>query len=171
LRCLSQELDGPDPGGINFLCNQESQIMPRNRHAAIAVVLAAALAAVLLAGCGSSSSEPLTKAEFVKQGNEICEGAAKQRQEDLKAATDESGEQEGLSDYVDIALESVKEMTSELSDLEPPAAQKKEAEKLVKDLESEVEALEASPEEPVTATSFKDANATAERNGLSACTI
>jgi hypothetical protein len=145
--------------------------MNRDRLATIAVALAIALAAWLVAGCGSSSSNPITKAEFVKQGNEICKEAAKQREEDLKASTDESGEGEEISNYVEVALGSVEDMAGELSDLEPPAAQKKESEKLVQDLESEIEALQASPEKPITSSSFKEANAAAEQAGLPACTI
>jgi hypothetical protein len=146
--------------------------MSRDRKATVAAVLAIALVAWVLAGCGSSEgSGPITKAEFVKQGTEICKEAAKHREEDLKAATDESGEDEEISNYVEVALGSVEDMASELSDLEPPAAQKKETEKLVKDFESEIEALQASPNKPVSSASVKDANATAARAGLPACTI
>lgn len=145
--------------------------MNRDRLATIAAALAIVLAALLVAGCGSSSSDPITKAEFVKQGNEICKEASKEREEDLEAATDESGEGEEIANYVEVALGSIENMASELSGLEPPAAQKKQSEKLVQELEGEIEALQASPEKPITSSSFKDANAAAEQAGLPACTI
>jgi hypothetical protein len=146
------------------------------RATAIALFIAAAFAAALLTGCGSSSgsSEPISKTAFLKQGNAICKQASKQREEDLKAATEDSdgsGGSEEMADLVDVALESVEEMADELSDLNPPAAQKKEAEALVKELEKEIEARKAAPDEPVTPTSFKAANHTAHEARLYACQI
>lgn len=106
--------------------------------------------------------------------NEICEQASKQREEDLKAETEDSdgsGGSEEMADLVNVALESVEDMADELADLDPPAAQKKMADAHVKDLEQEVEARKAAPDEPVTPTSFKAANATAHSAQLYACQI
>jgi ABC-type Zn uptake system ZnuABC Zn-binding protein ZnuA len=134
--------------------------------------------AALLAGCGSSSSgdssEPISKTAFLKQGNGICEQAVKQREEDLKAATEDSdgsGGSEGMAHLVDTALESIENMADELAELDPPAAQKKEAEALVKELEKEIEAVQADPDDPINASSFKVANATAHEARLYACQI
>ncbi|MGD9735527.1 MAG: hypothetical protein AB7V58_07970 [Solirubrobacterales bacterium] len=143
-----------------------------------AILIALALALSLLAGCGSSSSgnnsEPISKTAFLKQGNSICSQAAKQRDEDLKAATEESdgsGGSEEMAEMVDVALRSVEAMADELAELNPPAAQKKQAKALVKELEREIEALQANPDDPVNAKSFEAANATARSAALYDCEI
>lgn len=132
------------------------------------------LAVWLVVGCGSSSSDPLTKAAFLEQGNEICEEATKQRDEDLKAATeasDESGGTEEMESFVDTALESVEDMAGNLGDLNPPAAQKKEAEALVSSLDKEVEQLQATPEDAMSEKAFRGSNAAAQSAGLPSCAI
>jgi hypothetical protein len=162
-------------------------IKNRNVFRALTSILLLGLLAALVAGCGSGSGSssasvsttarptgPLTKAAFVKVGNEICSDAAKERGQDLKKAAAESDGEGGNSEmtaFVEIALESVEATVGELSALKPPTAQKKEAAALVASLEGEMKKLEATPADAVDPTAFKASNVAARRAGLSDCAI
>jgi hypothetical protein len=124
----------------------------------------------LVAACGSSSSDPLTKAEFVKQGNEICAQASSQRREDVKNFEDGAGAA-GMEELVSTALSPIKDMGGELSSLEGPAAQMKAVKVYVAKLEGGIAKVEAKPSEAISGSAFEGANAAAQRAGLPACTI
>lgn len=128
------------------------------------------LLAILVAACGSSSSGPLTKAEFVKQGNEICAQASSQRQEDVKNFEGEGGAA-GMEELVSAALGPIKDMAGELSSLEAPPAQMKAVKAYVAKLNHGIAMVEAKPAEAISGSPFEGANAAAQSAGLPACTI
>lgn len=128
------------------------------------------LVAILVAACGSSSSDPLTKAEFVKQGNEICAQASSQQQEDVKNFEGEGGAA-GMEELVSAALSPIKDMAGELSSLEASPAQMKAVKVYVAKLDQGISTVEAKPTEAINGSAFEGANAAAQRAGLPACTI
>ena len=130
-----------------------------------------ALVAILVTACGSSSSDPLTKAEFDKQGNQICAQATTQRRDDAKNfETDETGAA-GMAQLVDTTLGPIKDMAGELSSLEAPAAQMKAVKVYVAKLNQGIAKVEAKPTEAISGSPFEGANAAAQKAGLPACTI
>lgn len=135
---------------------------------------ALALLACFLVACGSDSSEPLTKAAFLQQGNEICREATEQRDEDLKAASEDSdgsGGEEEMANFVDAALESVHEMADGLEGLEPPKQEQKEVAAIVRGFNEGIEQTEANPSDGISGSAFEKANEAAARYGLSDCQV
>lgn len=129
------------------------------------------LVAISVAACGSSSSDPLTKAEFVKQGNEICAQASSQRLEDAKNFEDSGTGAEGMGELISATLKPIEEMGGELSSLEAPPAQMKAVKKYVAQLDAGIAKIEAKPAEATNGAVFDGANAAAAQAGLPACTI
>lgn len=129
------------------------------------------LVAILVAACGSSSSDPLTKAEFVKQGNEICAQATSQRREDAKNFEGSGTGAAGMEELVAATLEPITGMGEELSSLEAPPAQMKAVRVYVAKLNAGIAKVEAKPSEAISGTAFEGANAAAQAAGLPACTI
>jgi hypothetical protein len=127
--------------------------------------------AILVAACGSSSSDPLTKAEFVKQGNEICAQATSQRREDAKNFEGSGTGAAGMEELVAATLKPIEEMGGELSSLEAPPAQSKAVKVYVAKLNAGIAKVEADPAEAVNGAVFEGANAAAQSAGLPACTI
>ena len=129
------------------------------------------LVALLVAACGSSDPEPLTKAEFLKHGNEICAQVATQQRaavEEFDGAEAGGGEME---EVVVAVLGPVKDMAGELTSLEAPPAQTKAVKVYVAVLDNGIAAAEAKPAAAVSGVAFKKANVAAERAGLPACVI
>lgn len=152
-------------------------------------VVAAAVAALLFAaGCGSSDSGSnevtvqtgsLSKAEFVKKADAICEGA---RTEFLAQYTnfvkahksdigDKQKEEELLSEVVDSYLSpSVEGQIEKISELGAPKAYAAEVASFLKALQKRVEEASDDPA-AVTATPypFKKAEDIAKKAGMQGC--
>lgn len=112
------------------------------------VVIAITVAAALAAGCGGSDDESLTKAEFIKQGDEICLQAEETKNKALEKAFAAKGNKGSEKEFqeklvTDVALPPIATMTDELQELGPPDDQ---AEAVVKAYEDVVGELEAEPE-------------------------
>jgi hypothetical protein len=142
---------------------------------ALTLVLAAALVGGLIgSGCGSSAQAvPLTRSEFLKEGNAICKSADQQREEELKKATAEGGSEPSQAEMViQVALPSVQEMTDELAGLEPPAGDEKEVQAIVTAFEHGAETVESEPTNvPASMSAFTEATRAAEAYGLTSCGI
>lgn len=113
----------------------------------------------------------MTKAEFVKQGNEICARATAQQRTDVKNFEGDEGGAAGMEQLVDTALNPVKDMAGELSSLEAPPAQMKAVKVYVAELDRGIAKVEAKPTDAINGSAFEGANAAAQRAGLPACTI
>lgn len=141
--------------------------------AAFIVVALVTLVAVA-AGCGSDSSEaaPLTKSAFVKEANEICVAATKERGQATKQLDDEG---EGGADEVSAGTEAltapVQTMAEELGDLGAPKGDEKEVEQIVDAFEAGVAELEDEPVGTDAASAFAEANEMAAAYGLSDCSV
>jgi hypothetical protein len=129
------------------------------------------LVAVLIVGCGSSGSDPLTKAEFLKRGNEICAQSKTQRRDNAKNFETDATGAAGMAQLVDTTLIPLKEMGGELSSLEAPPVQMKAVKVYVTKLDRGIAKVEAKPIEAISHSPFEGANGAAHRAGLPACTV
>jgi hypothetical protein len=142
----------------------------------IAITAMLAISAVVIGCGGGGSSGPLTKAEFIEQGNEICAQATEERNTALKDASEEGPEgstTEELEHYVtDVALPPIQEMTDELAELEGPKAGQKEVNAMIGEFEAGIEELEGDPSSALgKSDAFTGANEMALDYGLTDCTI
>lgn len=140
---------------------------------AIAAVL---LIAAVAAGCGSSKADPLPKTAFVKQGNEICSEATKEREAKMKEVSKEGSQgssEEELEHYVSEAIvPPIQDMTGELGDLGAPKGDEKEIEAIVGEFEAGVEEIESDPSKALNPTgAFAKASKMASAYGLTDCAI
>ena len=165
--------------------------------------LAGALAIVaLLAGCGggsedsstasggnstaqadsvndaSSDAPALSKAEFIKQGDEICADAAKTFAEGVVKFMSESGvsENDDLSDeqeeevITDVILPAYSTMGQELGELGPPKGEEEDVAEIVGGFEDVVADAEEDPSDVIGGDDpFADAKAKAKEFGLEIC--
>jgi hypothetical protein len=139
-------------------------------------VLAIAVAA---AGCGGSESAPLTKAEFIEQGNSVCKQGKKEMAAALKGVSKGSAQGSGKSSgeaelervVTEVALPPVQGMTEELGDLSPPEKDQKQIAAIVAAFEEGLKKSKADPSSALTGTPFTSANERAEAYGLTECMI
>ena len=139
-------------------------------------VLFLVLVACFLGGCGGEDEEALTKAEYVKQGEAICERHNKKKDaallkafEDLSKSGKTAGPKAEEEVIADVALPPVAQMTEELADLGLPEEQEAEAEKFISEMEAAVSEVEEDPSRALTAEPFGQAKASAKRLGFTAC--
>lgn len=145
------------------------QLVGRETRLLHAALLALALLALVVAGCGGSSdAAPLKKSQFVKEADQICATAQQERagQKEELTESEDSGEE-----IMQLLLEPVQKMTDELGDLGPPEGQEKEVEAIIAAYEEGIAQLEAEPGGPEAVSAFDKANGLAEGYGLSGCTI
>jgi len=130
--------------------------------------------ALLAAGCGGSSDEALTKAEFVKQGNAICTQARKAREKavfGLIQNANPNGNQKALrEEAADKAIPYYEEAAEQLADLGAPEGDEAKIEAIVTGMEEAAARVNANPQSAFTgSTPFRKANEAAESYGLEAC--
>jgi hypothetical protein len=123
------------------------------------VLLAGVVAiAAIVAGCGSSddgstdTTAALTKAEFIKQGDAICEKGSKQIEEEAEAfAEDNDVDTENPSDEQQeevietIVGPSLQTQADELSELGAPSGEEAKVTAMLEALEEGAEELESDP--------------------------
>jgi hypothetical protein len=109
----------------------------------------------LLAACGGGSdetSEALTKAEFIAQGDEICADGEKEVEDGAEAFAEENdvdtenptqAEQEEV--VADVFVPSLRKQADELSELGAPEGEEGEVEAIVSALEEASDELEDDP--------------------------
>jgi uncharacterized protein with von Willebrand factor type A (vWA) domain len=124
----------------------------------IAVLAAAAAILVIVAGCGggsdsSSDSSSVTKAQFIKQANAICEKGT----EENEAEFEEFAEEKGLSEkeeptkaqqeeaITEIVAPGVQKQIEEIDALGAPEGDEKQVEAIVTSVEEGVEEIEENP--------------------------
>ena len=157
--------------------------------------LAGALAIVaLVAGCGGGSdsgdssaadtSSPekstgpaLTKAEFIKQGDEICKKTAEELNEGIASYTSENGldesepSEEQQEELVsEVILPAFRAEGEELGALGPPTGDEEDVEEIVTGIEDAVTDAEGDLSSAITGDSpLEDANAKAREFGFEVC--
>lgn len=132
-----------------------------------------------LFGCGGGGGDSLTKAEFVRRGNDICRAAEIQRGRALEAKAKSFGVKPGglatpaqQAQIILFALDSYERMTEELGDLPTPDGDEEEIDGMVAAMEETAEKVRA---DPGTAThsqiQFKAAAEKLEKYGLDLCAV
>jgi hypothetical protein len=127
----------------------------RQRIAVAALVAAMGCAVVGCGGGGDStaSGAPLTRAEFIKQGDAICikvgirVAKAFERNAGKKKAATRKGEREEITE---MSIPAFQKELEEFSELTPPKGSEKVFATIVAGLESGVEDMEAHPDRPLT---------------------
>lgn len=132
--------------------------------------------ALLIAGCGGSSEEPLTKAEFVKKGNKICQEATQTREKEVDELTERfnpNGDQEAFREEAVISLLPTYQGAAEqIGDLAAPDGDEERVEEIVSAMNEAAEKVEANPQTAtISNLPFRQANQAAEDYGLNACAI
>lgn len=127
----------------------------------------------LMVGCGSSSTTatseaPLTKAEFIRQGDEICQAGNKASTTEIKQFAKENGfgpepNQAQFEEAVtEVLVPNLKRQTDELDELAPPAKDEEKIEALIASLRETITKMEKNPsslEENVLAEPIRLENA------------
>lgn len=132
-------------------------------------------------GCGSSegdssTSASLTKAQFIKEGNRICQERLAEKDEIVAKAFKELSSSEAakpsqstFTELGESVLEPVRQMTEELSELPAPSSTAADAEAITRQLEAGVKEAEANPSALVKDNPLSEAGASARAYGLKAC--
>lgn len=143
----------------------------RPRDSFIAIVAALALAG---AGCGGGSSS-LTKAEFTKQAEKICEDA-KAREITAFTTSAAKSQQKKLSGeaaskfIVEGTLQPVEAMADEIGELGTPSGDRGQVAKIIEAFESTADEARQDPAAALKATGvYRKADQVAARYGLTAC--
>lgn len=102
-------------------------------------------ATLALAGCGASEPEPLTKAEFIKKADAICQSTS----DKLDAASAELSESSSMKDIttfvVDKAIPEVKDQVAAMRKLTPPKADADTIDAMLDEVESVIAKLVKEP--------------------------
>lgn len=144
-------------------------------------LLVGLLALVLLvAGCGGggdSSSEALTKAEFIKQGDEICKKAEAQLEDEAEEFAEENEidtenpskveKEEVIETVVAPALH---RQAEEIGELGAPSGEEEAVEEILEALETGADELEAEPQKLFSSESpIEEAGTLAQEFGFKEC--
>ncbi len=129
--------------------------------------------AAFVAGCGGGDDESLTKAEFIKQGDAICQEAENKKNAGLEKAFKDKANQGAGKEVqerlvTDVALPPIATMTEELADLGAPDDQ---ATAIVEGFEKAVEEIEADPQAALTSErgAFAEPDKLAAEYGFKVC--
>jgi len=146
------------------------------------MALIGALASALIAGCGGSDDSSLSKAEFVKQGNAICDVGEVTKDNDLEAAMRaelrKNPEWQPTRAYeeklaTDVALPPVSKMTEELRALGLPSEDADGASAIVEGYEKAIEEVKENPRSVTVSSEVEDPfnkpGELAEKYGLGVC--
>lgn len=145
-----------------------------SRFFAVSAVLAVTL---LLSACGGGDEEPLTKSEFVAQGNQICKSEWQTpRAELFKKLLAEYAGTKPTAKEKEIAMldliSSYEDAISGLDQLQPPDKDASSVESIIEGMEEAAAEAKADPRTVFTNTSvFGDANEQAAEYGLDECAV
>lgn len=127
--------------------------------------------ACFAAGCGGGGADPLPKSAFLKQGNQICLQATKERDTKTTELAKENPKVSPEELIDEAALPPTENMVSELNGLGVPKGDEKQVEAIITGLEEGIEAVEANPKKALGSEAFEAANKAAVAYGLTECTI
>jgi type IV pilus biogenesis protein CpaD/CtpE len=140
------------------------------------IVLAAVLAvAVVLGGCGSDSDSTasLSKAEYKKQAEVVCQSYESEREEVLGKALEEAGSNPNAKQKEKLlltVLATYEKMTEEIADLGTPEGEEQKAEAMIESMEEAIDRAKANPESAFTSDlPFREANKQVKAMGLDNC--
>jgi hypothetical protein len=144
-----------------------------------AVLLLGILAlALLAAGCGggdgddASAETAITKAEFVKQGNAICQKATEKFSRQAEALLEELGADESPGDRPATDLVSLLETEAdEIRALGAPAGDEAEVDAILSGIEQTADSLESGEGSGDGTSAYAQAEKPADAYGLDACPL
>lgn len=143
--------------------------------------LAAPLIAVALAfaGCGGGDDEGLSKAEYVKQADAICQKASDQLDKDSQAAvqalgTDSPTDEQLAKIATDVAIPNLEKQLSDLKALAAPKDDESTVDALYSDVGGAIAKVKADPVSLINSggsdvSPFASANEKAKAYGLKVC--
>lgn len=150
------------------------------KKSSIALLVSAAIAASLL-GCGGGSESgtadtpPLTKTQYVRQANEVCQAGLHKKDQQVKAAAERQG-QEVLADpeaaqslIEEAVIPTYGETISQLKQLNPPANDKGTVAKMIGDYDAALQETKSDPVAAFQKNPFAKANEVAADYGLTSC--
>jgi ABC-type Fe3+-hydroxamate transport system substrate-binding protein len=148
----------------------------------VLLVALAVVSAVLIAGCGgggeetADANETLTKAEFIKQGDEICKEVGRQREEQMEKFGKENGftletaNKKQLEELVtEVAIQTLRQQTEKFRALGLPVGEEEEAEAIIVAWESATKEVESNPGIAVVEDPLDAADALARDYGFKFC--
>lgn len=149
-----------------------------SRHRSL-IFIGAAFASVMLAACGSSgSSAPLSRAEYLKQGNQICKEGLEEKDQVVKAGLESiprkdfpNLSKQDLAMLGEKALSPYKKITDELEGLSAPSADAAKVEKILAEFGAAAKETEANPVALAKGDPFRDAGDAAAAYGLKDCNL
>jgi len=155
--------------------------MSRHRSVAAVAIGIAALGS-LIAGCGSDGSgtaaAPLSKAQYLKEGNRICKQRLEEKDQAVRAGLEEIPQEEfpnlsqqSLKKLGEGAAPSFQKIIDELGELPPPAKDKKTIDTILAELEAAAGKVEANPALLAKGDPFREAGVEAKSFGLDACNL
>jgi hypothetical protein len=144
------------------------------------LLLPLACAGLALCGCGSSSGTassdpPLTKAEFIKEAEEICRQGVSEKEKAVAAGlesgkvTKESSPAE-MKRFIEAAVQPFSKVVARLSQLHP-ADGDKAAVALVRSYETALKDVESNPLGAIEQNPFLRPDKAAEAYGLKSCLL
>jgi len=147
------------------------------------------VAAAFVAGCGSDSSSgasatdeaaaPLSKAQFVKQADEICKEGLKKKDEAVSVALKEQAEQSQSAPTAqetgklieETVLPAYSQTVDQLSQLGAPKGDEAKVKKMMGEFEAALRTLEADPVKANKSNPFAPADKAAEAYGIEECNL
>jgi hypothetical protein len=145
------------------------------KRGGLALILLAAVMAVVLGGCGSDSdtAASLTKAEYKKQAEVVCQGYESEREEVLGKALEEAGSNPNAKQKEELLLKVIvtyENLIEELGDVGTPEGEEQKVESMLASMEEAVDRAKANPESAFTSDlPFREANKQVQAVGLDNC--
>ena len=138
----------------------------------MAVAVAAAL--LVITGCGGSDSESLTKPEYTRKANAVCDQGLQEREEQLKVLLGQAGQNATKAEQEKLVLKLIptyEKTTSDLAELDAPAGEEKKVETIIEAREEAAERVRSDPGSALVGNvPFVKSNELAEAYGLDSCT-
>lgn len=135
------------------------------------VLSAALVAAVVATGCGEY--EGGSKDKFLDTANGICKTTGATVMPSLEQLQDEglptNGELRGFAG--DVAVPALQKRVDELRQLDPPTADRKEVDGIIRAMQKGINGVRADPRQLVDGDPFLEANADASSYGLTSCVL
>jgi hypothetical protein len=146
------------------------------------LALVAAVIFLGLLGCGSDDSvdgpTSLSKAQYLKQGDQICKKRLKEKDATVKAALEESDIASGgevskqlEKEVADDIVASFQKITKELDELPVPAKDQAAAEDLIREIKAGLKAAEENPVAALQKDPFEKAAEAARAYGFTTCNL
>lgn len=119
-------------------------------------LLGAFTIALLIAGCGgggNTESGPVSKPEFIKQGDAVCKKGNKLSEDEVEAFAKEKGFQlekanksQGEEVVTEVLVPNLERQIEEFKELTPPVGDEKKIEKIISSLEEATKEFNEHPE-------------------------